>query len=211
MGATDLSLVILLSSLLVAVVGVGVRVGRLLAYPRVPDPSPAKASARDGVVYAFTIGMLPWNKESARLRRLAYVRGVLFHVGIFTNIIVLGASLFVDVGFATGVASGVALSTGSVAGVIAIATRIRDRNLRAISRLDDYISPALVTLFLVAGLAFVLGVASRTVFWAVASIMCLYLPWSKVPHSIYFFFSRAAFGVLFGRRGILPSPGTRQR
>lgn len=203
--AIDPSLIVLLASLVVATSGVSARVARLLIYPAVPDPSPARASARGGVLYAFTAGMLPWKKESARMHLLAYARGVLFHVGILTGIILVVVSLF---GEDISVAFGPTLALGSMAGIVAVAGRLLDRNLRAVSRADDYVSPALVTLSLLAGLGFVVGFSSRTVFWGIASALCLYLPWSKVPHSIYFFFSRVAFGVLFGRRGVLPGART---
>ena len=205
MGAVSLSLIILLFSLLFAVIGLAIRVAQLLAHPAITDPSPPKASARKGVFYAFTVGMLPWKKESARLHWLVWIRGVLFHIGIFTFIILLFVSLFFDLKHLSGsVAFSPTLGLGFIAGVAALIDRFVDRNLRALSRLDDYISLVLVNLVLLSGLAFVLNVASRTVFWGFVSVQCLYLPWSKVPHVAYFFFSRAAFGVMFGRRGVLP-------
>jgi len=207
MGMLDLPLVILLFSLVIAIIGLAVRAARLLTYPDISDPSPPKASAQRGVVYSFTGGMLPWKKESAYLHWLAYVRGVVFHLGIFTSIVLLLTSLFVDLRYVAGiVAFGPTLGLGFLAGVAAIAARLGDRNLRAISRLDDYISPVLVTLVLLTGLAFVFHATSRTVFWVTVSAMCLYLPWSKIPHSVYFFISRVAFGILFGRRGVIPVP-----
>jgi hypothetical protein len=204
MGMSDVSLIILLSSLLIAVIGLGIRVGQLLAHPDITDPSPPKTSARKGVIYAFTVGMLPWKKESARLHWLAYMRGVLFHIGIFTFIILLFMSLFIDMRYFSGsLAFSPTLGLGFIAGAAALAARFGDRNLRALSRPDDYISLVLVILVLVTGLAFVLNTASRTVFWGFVSALCLYLPWSKVPHVAYFFFSRTVFGIMFGRRGVL--------
>jgi nitrate reductase gamma subunit len=158
-----------------------------------------------GVFYAFTIGMLPWKKESARLHPLVYIRGVLFHIGILTFIILLFVSLFIDIRHLSGsMAFSPFLGLGFIAGAAALVARFTDRNLRALSRPDDYISPVLVTLVLLSGLAFVLNIASRTVFWGFVSVLCLYLPWSKIPHVAYFFFSRTVFGVMFGRRGVLP-------
>jgi nitrate reductase gamma subunit len=205
MSAPSISLIILLFSLLFAVIGLAVRIVQLLAHPVVKDPSRPKASAMKGVFYAFTIGMLPWKKESARLHPLVYIRGVLFHIGILTFIILLFVSLFIDIRHLSGsMAFSPFLGLGFIAGAAALVARFTDRNLRALSRPDDYISPVLVTLVLLSGLAFVLNIASRTVFWGFVSVLCLYLPWSKIPHVAYFFFSRTVFGVLFGRRGVLP-------
>jgi nitrate reductase gamma subunit len=205
MSAPSISLIILLFSLLFAVIGLAVRIVQLLAHPVVKDPSRPKASAMKGFFYAFTIGMLPWKKESARLHPLVYIRGVLFHIGILTFIILLFVSLFIDIRHLSGsMAFSPFLGLGFIAGAAALVARFTDRNLRALSRPDDYISPVLVTLVLLSGLAFVLNIASRTVFWGFVSVLCLYLPWSKIPHVAYFFFSRTVFGVLFGRRGVLP-------
>ena len=205
MGAVNLSLIILLFSLFFAVIGLAIRVAQLVAHPAIIDPSPPKASARKGVFYAFTVGMLPWKKESARLHWLVYVRGVLFHIGIFTFIVLLFVSLFLDLTNLSGsVAFIPTLGLGLIAGVAALIARFTDRNLRALSKPDDYISLVLINLVLLSGLAFVLNLANRTIFWGFVSVLCLYIPWSKVPHVAYFFFSRTVFGVMFGRRGVLP-------
>jgi nitrate reductase gamma subunit len=100
------------------------------------------------------------------------------------------------------------LGRGLIAGVAALIARFTDRNLRALSKPDDYISLVLINLVLLSGLAFVLNLANRTVYWGFVSVLCLYLPWSKVPHVAYFFFSRTVFGVMFGRRGVLPAVKT---
>jgi nitrate reductase gamma subunit len=134
---------------------------------------------------------------------------VLFHIGILTFIILLFVSLFVDLSHLSGsLAFSPFLGLGLIAGIAALAARFIDRNLRALSRPDDYISLVLINLVLLSGLAFVLNITSRTVYWGFVSVLCLYLPWSKVPHVAYFFFSRTVFGVMFGRRGVLPAVKT---
>jgi hypothetical protein len=209
MDGTDISLAILLFSLLVAIVGAAIWVVESLILPRAPDPSHPRGSVREGIYYAFTGGMLPWKKESVRLHWFSYIRGVLFHLGIFTGIIVLVTSLFINISdFASAAVFGPTLSLGVVAGIFGIAARLTDRNLRALSTLDDHISVSLVTLFLIAALSFSLNVASQTVFYGVASVLCLYAPWSKMRHFVYFFFSRMTFGTFAGHRGILPRSKT---
>ena len=53
------------------------------------DLSPAKGSPWTGMVYAFTLGMAPWAKESTRRHMLSYLRGVAFHIGIFAGLAAL--------------------------------------------------------------------------------------------------------------------------
>jgi nitrate reductase gamma subunit len=212
MSAVNITLLIVLFAMLFAIIGLAIRVSRLLAHPAIKDPSPPKASARKGIFYAFTLGMLPWKKESARLHPLVYLRGVLFHIGIFTFVVLLLVSLFVNISHLSGrLAFSPFLGLGLIAGVTALVARFTDRNLRAISRPDDYISLILVTLALLSGLTMVLNITSRPVFWGFVSVLCLYLPWSKIPHVAYFFFSRTVFGVMFGRRGVLPAAKTELR
>jgi nitrate reductase gamma subunit len=206
MSAVNISLFILLFAMLFAIAGLIIRVAHLLAHPMVYDPSPPKASARKGIFYAFTLGMLPWKKESARLHPLVYLRGVLFHIGIFTFVVLLFVSLFINLSNLSGrLVFSPFLGLGLIAGVTALVARFTDRNLRALSRPDDYISLVMVTLVLLSGLTLVLNITSRPVFWGFVSVLCLYLPWSKIPHVAYFFFSRTVFGVMFGRRGVLPA------
>jgi nitrate reductase gamma subunit len=205
----DISFIILVLSLLVAFSGVFVRAIRLLAHPMVKDPSPPKASALKGVIYSLTQGMLPWKKESARLHKLTYLRGALFHLGIFASILLLLLTLFIDVKSSSVIlVFSPFLVLGALAGFVAFVARLIDPNLRAISRLDDYISLVLVTLMMLSASALILGIWNRTVFWGAFSILCFYIPWSKIPHVIYFFFAKNIFGSSFGRRGVLPIPKT---
>ena len=176
MGEVNLSLLVLLFSMVFAVIGLSIRIFQLLAYPDVKDFSPPKASTSKGVLYAFTVGMLPWKKESAKLHLLVYVRGIFLHLGIFTFTILLFMSIFVNFGhLSNSWAFYPTLGLGFLAGVAALIARFTDRNLRAISKLDDYISLALVIMVLLTGLIFVINVTSRTVFWGVVSVF-MFIP-----------------------------------
>jgi nitrate reductase gamma subunit len=205
MDLMNISSIVLLVSILVALVGLVVRIFRLLSHSDLKDPSVPKASTGKGILYSFTLGMLPWKKESARLHWLVYLRGVLLHLGVFTFIILLLVSMFINKDdFSARIAFSPTLGLGFIAGLAALVARFTDAKLRALSRPDDYISLGLVLIVLLSGFAFTLAADSRTIFWAFVSVLCLYLPWSKIPHLAYFFFSRTLFGSMFGRRGVLP-------
>ncbi|MEW6033698.1 MAG: hypothetical protein AB1603_02455 [Chloroflexota bacterium] len=204
MDVTLLSQVLLGLSSAVALTGVAFWLASLMARARILDLAPEKGSARAGVVYALTVGMMPWKKESTRKHWVDYLRGILFHVGAFAGIIVVLLSLWWGDGpLAYRLLFGAAVAIGLVAGVLGLLVRVSNDNLRALSRADDYISPALVTAFLLAALGFLLGAWSRAAFYLVTSVVLLYLPFSKVRHCVYFFFSRSYFGNLFGRRGVM--------
>ena len=200
----DVSLIILIASLTVALLGVGVWIYQLLSRPSVCDPSPGKGSAKLGVLYAFTLGMLPWKKESARLHPLVYLRGIGFHMGIFAGMLVLILSILnVSSHTVLNLVMSVLMWLGVVSGVAAIVSRAADPMLRGISNADDYVSPALISLFMITGALHVMGLLGTVYFYAAASVLCLYLPWSKVRHCVYFFFSRGKIGAMMGHRGLL--------
>jgi hypothetical protein len=204
----DVPLIILIISLAVALVGVGVWIYQLLSRPGACDPSPGKGSAKLGVLYAFTLGMLPWKKESARMHPLVYLRGIGFHIGIFAAILVLTLSIFnITSHYLLSLVLIVLMWLGVVSGLAAIVSRAADPMLRGISNADDYISPALITLFMLAGALSVMGLLATVYFYITTSVLCLYLPWSKVRHCVYFFFSRGKIGAMMGHRGLLMMQG----
>jgi hypothetical protein len=207
MDFSNPSYLVLIIALVIGLGGLLVRIALLMAHPAVKDPSPPRIPLVKGIIYAYTFGMLPWKKESARIHKLVYIRGVLLHLGIFASIVLLWMSLFVDIKTLSGsIAFSPFLGLAFLAVLAAIIARIVDRNLRALNRTDDFISLVLVTLMLLAAFGFVVGVTSREVFWSVVSAVLLYLPFSKIPHVAYFFFAKNVYASYFGRRGVMPAP-----
>jgi hypothetical protein len=204
---TDIPKLVLAVSLAVALAGVGVWIFQLFSRKSVCDPSPAKGSDSLGVLYAFTIGMLPWKKESATLHWQVYLRGIGFHIGIFAGILALALSIFnVTIPTFVNQALVVMLWLGVLCGLLAILARATEANLRGISGADDYISPALVTLFMSAAALNSMELLGAAYFYIATSVLCLYLPWSKVRHCVYFFFLRGKIGAMMGHRGMLTAP-----
>lgn len=199
----DIPLIVLIFSLAFALGGAVIWVIQLLSRAGIRDPSPPKGSAGLGVLYSYTLGMLPWTKDSARLHPAVYLRGIIFHLGIFTGVLVLLWSFFTATREPTlTLILTVILGLGLAAGLTSILLRLWDPKLRAISMPDDYISPALMTLFLLAAALYASGQWDRTPFYIITSFLWLYLPWSKVRHCVYFFFSRTILGAMRGHRGL---------
>ncbi len=179
------------------------RVFNNLARPK--DRAVPKGSTQGGVIYALTLGMAPWSKESTRLHGISYMRGVAFHLGIFLCLGLLVLSLAVP-GFSGALRSLLALVVGLAAifGLMGFILRFTDRNLRALSTLDDYFAVLMVSLFL-ATAALGLGVpAYMPVFFLVSAVMLIYAPFSKIRHCIYFAYSRLFFGKYVGSHAVLP-------
>lgn len=169
------------------------------------DKSPIKGNISHGITYAFTQGMMPWAKESTRIHMIAYLRGIGFHVGIFTAIGAVIISpfwgslplLLFPVLFSI-------LIIGAFLGAAGGIMRIAEHNLRGLSLPDDHFAVWLTTLFItVAGLS-VINDAFIIPMYIVSAITFIYIPLGKIRHCLYFFFSRIFFGKFFGRRAVFP-------
>lgn len=171
------------------------------------DNSPIKGNLSHGIQYAFTIGMMPWAKESTRIHMVAYLRGIGFHVGIFAAI---GAVIIRPFwGYLPSFLSGTlfwVLILGAILGAAGGIMRIAEQNLRGLSLPDDHFAVWLTTLFIaLAGLA-LLNKAFIIPMYIVSAVTFVYVPLGKIRHCLYFFFSRLFFGKFFGRRAVLPHP-----
>ncbi len=171
------------------------------------DKSPIKGNISHGITYAFTMGMMPWAKESTRIHLIAYLRGIGFHVGIFAAI---GVTLISPLwGFLPGAirtSLAIVLFIGALLGAAGGVMRIAEHNLRGLSLPDDHFAVWLTTLFItVSGLG-VVNDAFLIPMYIIAAVTFVYVPLGKIRHCLYFFFSRTFFGKFFGRRAVFPRP-----
>src|SRR4030065_477521 len=118
------------------------------ALARPVDRSTPKGNPRLGILYAYTLGMAPWAKESTRRHGIAYLRGVAFHLGIFLGLAILIVSpwlYLLPVAWRTLLALGAAL--GALLGLAGFIARIAEHNLKALMTPDDYTAVFVVSLF----------------------------------------------------------------
>lgn len=193
--------------LAIGTLGVLYRLREILNRPFKQDVARARGSVRRGVIYAFTLGMAPWEKESTRMHWLAYLRGIFFHLGVFAAFAVLFASPWL-----TAVPrwlAWVALAftgAGALFGVAGIPMRRAGENERILSTPDDYFSVLLTSVFTALAFAVLVEVAFLPVFYLVAALLAIYIPFGKIRHCVYFFYSKFFFGLSFGRRGVIGQP-----
>jgi len=95
---------------------------------------------------------------------------------------------------------------GAVAGFVGIAMRLAEPNLRVLSLPDDHFSVFLTALFVALAGAVLLWPVVLPGFYLVAAVLLIYLPFSKIRHCVYFFYSKFFFGLSFGRRGVIGQP-----
>lgn len=203
---------VLLISACVALAGLIWRWACLMKCGVAPTLSRPRGSARQGIIYAFSAGLMPGSKESTRRHTGAYFRGILFHLAIAVAFIILALLLLnldQSLPFALRVVFSATALLGAVCGARALAARIMDANLRYLSTGDDFVSVFLVTGFtLLAGLV-LLSPPVSAVFYLWTGILLVYLPVSKISHFMYWFFTRFFFGAKYGHRGIIPSSARR--
>ena len=198
---------IALVGLVLSVLGIAFRLHEILSRPFGQDKSRAQGSIGRAVLYAFTLGMAPWEKESTRLHWVAYFRGIFFHVGVFMALAVLFVSPWLKAIPPTIIWLAIAVTAvGAVTGFAGIAMRLAEPNLRVLSLPDDYFSVFLTSLFVALAWAALLWPGVLPIFYVVAAVLLIYLPFSKIRHCVYFFYSKFFFGLSFGRRGVIGQP-----
>ncbi len=177
--------------------------------PLVREQAEPRGSAARGMIYAFTLGMAPWAKESTRRHSLSYARGIGFHLALFLDLALLIASPWWS-SWAGPVRIVLALGSGlgALLGAAGILMRRMEPNLRALSTFDDLLAVSLVTLFLAACAICLAWPPLLPMAYLVATIMFVYVPLGKIRHCLYFFFSRRFFGAFIGRRGAMHSTGS---
>jgi hypothetical protein len=204
MDVVSVTRLLAIAGALIGGLGLLARANEIMRRPSKPDLTRPLGSVRRGVVYAFTLGMAPWEKESTRLHWVAYLRGIGFHLGIFAALGLLLASPWLArlpqplVWGAAGVAA-----VGGVSGLLGLPLRWREANLRALSLPDDYAAVALTSVFVLLAAATARWPAILPVFYAVAALLLAYVPFGKIRHCLYFFYSKFFFGAFFGRRGVI--------
>ncbi len=175
---------------------------RTFAFGRTPA-----AQGWKGVGYAFSKGMLPWEKESAGRHRLTLAAGVLYHAGAFLALLQL-FTLVVGLRSPAVLASclRILLPISLLCGVGLLMKRAVLPTLRALSCPDDYAANLVVDLFLL--FSFLATLDREWINWLLGAGIAffIYLPLGKIRHCVFFLYARVLFGRFFGHRGVLPHP-----
>lgn len=195
------------ASVLFCIVALAVILKRTLAFGRRPTYARPRGSSIAGIVYAFGLGMLPWEKESTSKHIWTYAGGILYHLGTLMAMLFL-ATVLLGISLSTTFLQTLQmlLAIGIVCGFALLIKRILVPQMRSLSSGDDYLANILVDLFLLSALAATFAETVLAVFLAVAIVTFIYIPFGKLRHCVFFFYSRILFGDFFGKRGVLPHP-----
>ena len=186
---------------------------RIIHLGKPKDFSEKSGSVAKGVAYSNTVAMMPQNKESAYLHLPSYALGILFHIGIFSCMLIFVLSFFDffnqwiinDKGIHYLLPALTAVT--AFAGFCLFVKRLINRNLRNLTNPDDYLSNGFTTLFQIATTLYLLMPACGCMvntYYIMAAILFLYMPVGKLKHLLYFFSARYHLGFFYGWRNVWP-------
>lgn len=193
--------------IVLGLIGILIRLRDIMNRPFKQDFARQRGSVVRGILYAFTLGMAPWEKESTRLHWIAYLRGIFFHIGIFTAFAIFLVSAWLDRIPSVLVWLAAAITgIGAFFGFAGIFMRLSGHNERVLSLPDDYASVFLTSLFTALASASLIWPGAIPAFYVATGVVAVYIPFSKIRHCAYFFYSKFFFGFSFGRRGVIGQP-----
>lgn len=194
-----------ISSLIICVVSLIFHFIRILTLGKPNDLSTPTGTPKGAMPYAFTGSMSPTKKESAFLHLPTYLAGLVYHMGTFLSLFIFFLILFTIpiIDWLNMIIAG-SLALSALSGFGILIKRMVNTKMRDLSNPDDYISNFLVSAFQLLT-AYTLMFQSHMAFYFVfAGILFLYIPLSKLKHTIYFFAARYHLGFFFGWRGVWP-------
>lgn len=182
---------------------------RIVRLGKPKDLSEPSGSVAKGVVYANTTAMMPQNKESAYMHLPTYTMGIIFHIGIFTSILLYFISFtpLLDMWPLFWKIIGCCLAISGTCGIALFIKRCINKNLKVMSNLDDYLSNMLTTLFQIMTallLWFHDSTLVSTLYYIEVSLLLLYIPQGKLKHMLYYFAARYHLGFFYGWRNVWP-------
>lgn len=205
MSLTLVSQILAALALIFSVFAFGRRLRAFSQLPRPVDRAVPKGNLKSGVLYAYTLGMAPWSKESTRRHAIAYLRGVAFHTGIFLGLLILVASPWLGGVPQIGrIILGICTAAGTLFGFAGLLARFVEPNLKALSTGDDYFAVLVVSLFLASEALWLFVPQALVFFYLVSAAMLVYAPLGKIRHCFYFAYSRLFYGRFIGSRAVLP-------
>ena len=173
------------------------------------DSAPTKGSRGQGILYAYTLGMMPWAKRAPAAMRLLTSAGwastwASSWAWRFFDQPLDGLPALHPAHFAGG-----RHGPGRAPALAGIIMRYTEPGLKAISTGDDFFAVLIVSLFPVVTSLWLAGVLPIAVFYLVSALMLVYAPFGKIRHCIYFAYSRLFYGKFMVRGRAASQPASR--
>lgn len=209
------------AALLVFIAGMVYRLARVLFLGLKRDKVPPKGSRAKGIVEAFLKGIIiwpfiPWVKNTFKKNPLIYIAGGLFHLGLIVILIFGTAHMLVwksllGFGWKTlplPIVDWMAAVT-IVALIVLFINRLINPVLKLISGPSEWANLLFVFLPMVTGyiMAHHLWFRYEVLFslhMISVDILLIWIPFSRISHFIFYFFSKTIHGADFGKRAVEP-------
>jgi nitrate reductase gamma subunit len=208
-------------ALLVCIAGLSYRVVRVLLLGWKRDRVPGKGSKFGGVAVSFLKGLviwpfIPWVKNTFTRNPVIYLAGGLFHLSLFV-VILLGTThmlvwkSLLGFGWPTfplPIVDG--LAAAGLAAMVALAiNRATHPVLRLISGAAEWFNLILVFLPMITGYLLTHHLypsyeAGFLVHMLTVNLLLIWIPFSRIAHFVFYFFSRTIHGAQFGKRSATP-------
>lgn len=169
------------------------------------DYSKRSGSPGKGLVYNFTVAMLPAHKETVRRHPVKFAVGVVMHVGVILSMAGLVLLLvWPTTGHRVMALIHPLVALALLAGIYLFARRVGSASLRAMSAPEDYTAILATCGFLALASLYAVDARNQLPFLACAGLLFVYLPLGKLRHAVFFFVARADLGQRLGYRGVYP-------
>jgi nitrate reductase gamma subunit len=208
-------------ALVVFLAGMAYRIVRVvsLGWQRTKVPAGGSAVAGVGKTYAKGLGVLPfipWVKDSFRGNAVTFMAGGMFHLGLFVVILLGTAHMLVwksllGFGWPTLPLPIVDwLAAAAIVAMIALLiNRLTHPVVRKISGTPEaanwlFVFVPMVTGYMMTHHMFFRYETLFTLHMLSVDVLLIWIPFSRISHFAFYFFSRTIHGMEFGRRGVTP-------
>lgn len=174
--------------------------------------APPGTSFTKGIIYSWAAIAMPWAMESIRKKLFGYTQCVIFHLAILFSI---GLAFLIP--YAPGLWGSsflkqllsILFSLGVGVGIYRIFRRFHNPVLRLLSTPDDIFSVFFLTLWLFLALLVVFHLPDQKkwlqlFYFLLTAFLFVYVPFSKISHFLFYFFTRYYFGRSMIPRGVFP-------
>ena len=208
-------------ALIIFIAGMVYRLVTVIALGFSKDRVPATGSKAGGVVKSFLKGIfiwpfVPWVKGTFNGNPIIFLAGGLFHLGLFVVTILGAAHMLVwksllGFGWPTLPLPIVDfLAAVSIISMIALLILRRTHPvLRLISGVPEFVNWLLVFLPMLTGYMMTHHLFFRyevlfSIHMIAVNVMLIWIPFSRISHFVFYFFSRVIHGTEFGKRAVNP-------
>jgi len=209
------------AALIIFIGGMTYRLVRVLLLGWKRDKVPGKGSKLGGVIVSYLKGLviwpfIPWVKNTFSRNPVIYLAGGLFHLSLFV-ILILGTThmlvwkSLLGFGWPTlpmPVVDG--LAAAGIAAMIALAiNRLVHPVLKLLTGVAEWFNLLFVFLPMISGYIlthhlFFPYEIGFTLHMLTVNTLLVWIPFSRIAHFMFYFFSRAIHGAQFGKRAVTP-------